>query len=63
MPYKTIDQFKNAEEYSRYVCDTISVGVSVRCIENCGDVRKGDTGRVTKVSLQFNLYSITIIIL
>ena len=48
--FKTRDQFKTIDEYSRYVSDNISVGLSVRCIENCDEVRKGDTGRVTKVS-------------
>lgn len=47
--FKTLDQFKTVDEYSRYVCDNINVGMTVQCIENCDEVRKGDTGKVTKV--------------
>ena len=47
--FKTRDQFSLVEEYSRYVKDNVCVGMSVLCCENCEDVRKGDTGKVTKV--------------
>ena len=47
--FKTHDQFSSADEYSQYVKDQICIGMSVVCCENCDDIRKGDTGKVTKV--------------
>ncbi len=38
-------------EYSRYVRDSISMGMMVRCCEGYEEVRLGDIGHVMKVSV------------
>ncbi len=55
--FKTHDQFPSAEEYSLYVKDNICPGMYVVCCENCDDIRKGDTGKVTKVCKVQYMYS------
>ena len=54
--FKTRDQFPSVDEYSRYVKDNVCVGMSVLCCENCEDIRKGDTGKVTKVIDILHMY-------
>lgn len=48
-PFKTVDQFKTLDEYSCYLSENLVIGTQVRCIENCDEIRKGDSGKVTKV--------------
>ena len=47
--YKTREDFPSADDYARYVRDSISVGIMVRCCEAYEEVRMGDVGRVMKV--------------
>ena len=47
--YKTRDDFGSGDDYARYVRDSISVGIMVRCCEAYEEVRMGDVGRVMKV--------------
>lgn len=47
--FKSRDQFTSVDEYSMYVKDNIVIGMSVACCETYEEIRKGDTGKVTKV--------------
>ena len=49
--YKTRDQFATVDEYAAYVKDHLHVGMTIQCCESYEEVRAGDIGKVTKVSI------------
>ncbi len=49
--FKSREDFSSGDEYARYVRDSISMGMMVRCCEGYEEVRLGDIGRVMKVGV------------
>lgn len=47
--FKSRDQFTSVDEWSMYIKENIAVGMSVVCCETYEEIRRGDTGKVTKV--------------